>query len=364
MDAVFSLVVVSDPAGRVDGGVGAVFVARPPGLLIGDVARATLRLRGLPHLVMLDVTGDGEWRIRSAFQGHPVAVNGALLTNVRAVRDGDRVVVGDVVFVVSAASAAADIDVRGRWLRLRTQWRNEACGPVFGLLDGQDGALAWMVNRDAHRSGDVVLEAFVDGAGVGIFPRVIERIAKDGRANTVFAVGAHVDLDEFARRAAPAPSIGLRLAVALADAQLFLWHRRRLRQLPVVVVGFDGRFVALPGRLPPASLRRDDDDDDDEDDDDDDDDDENDYGPLGSRQVRRWLRALAPALAAQVPRGVELDIARNALRRLAIGTPPADDAEVAAVVAGLFPDEKRRAEDVVEQLSLLDEDGRARLTRG
>lgn len=287
-----------------------------------------------------------------------VTATSGVRINQQLVRESHRLSPGDtlayssgVILRFLALDPLSALVTCQHWVRL-SAWSSAVphAGAAFSLRGGF--RRGWLVSsRDARTHADDVfsseptpsalteadLRAFVRRAGTReALPAVVESFVSPRTVHRVFAVDDHIDVVRFVERARPLPlpialALGLRLAEAIGD----LWLSAR--DPPAVFgVGFDGRVTWLPGfRLPQK--------------------------PIGAppQENVRWLFRLldrtgaVQRLLASEPAGLtQLD---EGLRRLARETTPAEPAEVAALVAGLFADEQRAAKDMNEQLELLDE---------
>lgn len=221
------------------------------------------------------------------------------------------------------AGPLAELRNVGDWLQLPSQWSTSSGGPVF--RDRQ----AWM--SVASGNDDVVHVARLASLGDdhGPFPALLESFALGLRPDPlvihhVLDIGAHVSLQQLAERAAPTSlAIALRVALAVATAAHQLWRDAEVVLVDDVVVDFNGRVLIRPS-----------------------------VGRRGG-DVRPAIEGVGALLPGVVTAGAPREVLAQ-LRAQATKTPPADAAELAGVVRGLFADEHQRARELVEQLALVD----------
>lgn len=338
----FALVVVADPDRLVTTQDDHAFLDH--NLIVGG-PKGALKLRRLMDLTLVVAWRDGRRVMRVKAGSPPVTKNGVVVDVDAAVELG----VGDEIGVKRLRLRYVEVDPvarlheRGAWWALTNQWYQRFVGPVWngqrlGLL------VSNLVVSDAV-VGDVPPHPLAVAAGrAASLPAVVDAWRDGPWLHTVFDVGAGVGLEDFVAAAAPgsialAARLGLDLLAGLAALQGIPRRHHRVR----ASVRFDGgvQFVAADVAFDDeraAAYAFED-------------------GDAGvvvdvvADLVGEHVE-LAPLRALRAAGPLPVSAVEPVLRRMARGTPPATDNEVAAVVGGLFADDHRRAMLALEQLQL------------
>jgi hypothetical protein len=335
-----ALVVAADPGGRMRGDKRR-FGMSPQGYFrIGRDVRCDLALFGVKScLVHVD---KGRWQVVPGQSG--VVVNGAAARGPCAIDAGDTLAFDALVLRVVDVDPLEELRRVEGWVAIgRKHVVEGTAGPVFSLADRRRG---FMVSTRVD-DGDVALFARSAGA-VDAVPALFDAVLDERVVHHVFDVSDHVGVAAFAARARPAPlDVALRIGLDVNAAVTRLSDAAGQRPRLDVVIDFDGRVQLLPGIHPWLDVDV--------------------FAEPDALPVAELVCDLVPD-HVELRTLLELDqsplsplVVDGLLRRLARHTPPADDATIAGLVRGLFPDEHRQALALVDEIEAGDAASWARL---